>query len=455
MPAKALLVKKLKRLGLSMENPPQSPAQWKNLMASLTDSFEEYEERNRLLERALMISSDEMEGRYQTALELTHKVEINNQVLKSLIDQEKLPKILDNIKKQFQTLSTEEAFFLYLSPKPEGPETLVDPHDKVTDPNIPTERAPNDHPFGLPFQMSSHQTGLWLDVPIGSQKMTLSILIVAETDKPIRRFVDRTFPFLFSLLDLATSVHEQRLEMEQNKGQLFAKTKMTSLGEMAAGIAHEINNPLFILEGYLEVLRTQIDEPSIEPADLHRQFDRMSLTIQRISKIVNNLRKFSRETVNDPLEEVPVSLIIRETLDLCESRLKYSNIQVDLPQVPEDLMVKCHPTEVSQVLMNLIGNSIDAVQGKSIQDRKIRIDLQSLGEKCELSVIDSGDGITAENRAKLFQPFFTTKPVGAGTGLGLSISKAIMQRNGGDLEYHPISKGTCFKIRLGSLPESA
>lgn len=451
MPAKSLLSKKLNRLGLSAEAPPQSAEQWQKFLNSLTDSFEEYEERNRLLERAVMISSDEMEVRYQTALDLSHKVEINNQVLKSLIDQEKLPKILDNIKKQFQRISSEKSFYLYLSPKLEVPETLVDPNNEVTDPNIPIERAPNDHPFGLPFQMTPQQTGLWLDVPIGSQKMILSILIVAQTDKPIRRFVDRTFPFLFSLLDLATSVHEQRLEMEQNKAQLFAKTKMTSLGEMAAGIAHEINNPLFILEGYLEVLRTQADEPTIDPGDLHKQFDRMSSTIQRISKIINNLRKFSRETANDPLEEVPLALIIRETLDLCESRLKYSNIQVELPKVPDDLMVKCHPTEVSQVLMNLIGNSIDAVQGKSFQDRKIRIDLKSLGEKCELSVTDSGDGISVENRAKLFQPFFTTKPVGIGTGLGLSISKAIMQRNGGDLEYFPISQGACFKIRLGSL----
>jgi PAS domain S-box-containing protein len=227
--------------------------------------------------------------------------------------------------------------------------------------------------------------------------------------------------------------------------KLTYSAKMASLGEMAGGIAHEINNPLAIILGKVTNLKRLASEPSVREDELAEELDSIERTGLRIAKIIRGLRTFSRNGDADPMNRVPLSRIIDETLELCSERLKSRNIDLYITG-DRDLVVSCRPSQLSQVLMNLITNSYDAVE--TLPSPWIRIDVSRLPEHIHLSVEDCGPGIEERIRDKIMQPFFTTKEVGRGTGLGLSISKGIIEAHGGQLRYDDQGRNTKFVVEL-------
>ena len=227
--------------------------------------------------------------------------------------------------------------------------------------------------------------------------------------------------------------------------KLTYSAKMASLGEMAGGIAHEINNPLAIILGKVTNLKRLISEPSVRQEELTEELNGIERTGLRIAKIVRGLRTFSRSADGDPMNRVPLSRIVDETLELCAERLKNGSIELFVTG-DRDLVVSCRPSQLSQVLMNLIGNSHDAIE--ELPTRWIRIDLCRMQDHLQISVEDSGPGIPAPIREKIMQPFFTTKDVGRGTGLGLSISKGLVESLGGQLRYDDKSSHTKFIVEL-------
>lgn len=234
-------------------------------------------------------------------------------------------------------------------------------------------------------------------------------------------------------------------KLEEQQAMIIQSEKLAALGMMAGGVAHEINNPLTIIQ-----LRTNQLKKGLEKADIDREsfikaLNGIDSTILRISKIVCGLRTFARDGSKDPLSPVKVSSIIDDTLVLCQE--KYKNHGVDLKiSIKSDDEVNCRPSEISQVLINLLNNSYDAIQDSN--DKWVEIVSETTSDKIIITVTDSGLGIPVEIQNKLMQPFYTTKEIGKGTGLGLSISRGIIEDHCGMFYYNSKSAHTQFVIEL-------
>jgi PAS domain S-box-containing protein len=235
-------------------------------------------------------------------------------------------------------------------------------------------------------------------------------------------------------------------KVQKQQAQLISQLKMASLGEMAAGLAHEINNPLTTIRGKAEQLLRNIETGSVDVDRIKTTLLKIVGTSDRIAKISSALLVFSRSAEQDPLSKVPVESIVKETLLFCEGRFQEHRVTLDV-QIDESLSVFCRPIQISQVLLNLLNNAFDAVF--KLDNPWVRLEVVSDSDfEVKLSVTDSGNGIPKEIADKIMQPFFTTKPVGIGTGLGLSISRGIIEDHGGRLALDREASNTRFVIHL-------
>lgn len=247
-----------------------------------------------------------------------------------------------------------------------------------------------------------------------------------------RRMVDR----------IAKVVREKQVINEQ----LVEAGKLASLGEMAAGIAHEINNPVGIMveeAGWMQDLLgdEELDEENL--GEFKRSLHKIVTQGRRCKEITHKLLSFARKT--DPTTKTSqLNDLIREVVGLSEQRARYSNVKIGV-ELQEDLpTINVSPSEMQQVLLNMINNSMDALGSKGGT-----VDIASRKDEAfvVVDVADNGSGIPPEHLTKIFEPFFTTKPVGKGTGLGLSICYGILKKLGGDIRVDSeIGKGTTFHI---------
>ncbi len=225
----------------------------------------------------------------------------------------------------------------------------------------------------------------------------------------------------------------------------FQQAKMSTLGEMAANIAHEINNPLAIISGKTQIIINQINSGNFDLIKLNSDLNKIVQTIGRIDRIVKGIKLISRSSESDVYEFVTIERVVQETLELCNERIYFHQIELRLKNSLK-ISIECRPTQIVQVLLNLVGNSIDAVGTKPI--KWIEIEAVQQGESVVISVADSGAGIPESIQSRLAQPFFTTKDIGKGTGLGLSISKGIVENHGGTFKYDQTSLNTRFLMVL-------
>lgn len=226
---------------------------------------------------------------------------------------------------------------------------------------------------------------------------------------------------------------------------LIYSSKMTSLGEMAGGVAHEINTPLAIILSSAQQVRKYFteDHPSYEK--LVYKIDKIESTAERISQIVRGLRTFSRNSSADSWEKCSLNQIIQDTLALCKERFSVSGVKIHFIE-SKDQYVHGIPTQISQIILNLLNNAFDAVA--ELDEKWVQIEVDRMNDNIHIRVTDSGNGIPAEVVNKLMQPFFTTKKVGKGTGLGLSISKGIAEMFRGELCYKIHNGKTSFVLTL-------
>ncbi|MGH0036335.1 MAG: PAS domain S-box protein [Myxococcota bacterium] len=254
--------------------------------------------------------------------------------------------------------------------------------------------------------------------------------------------------YIWSLIEDTSERKRLEQSVEEERMKAIQASKLATLGEMAAGIAHEINNPLAIIDGYAGLLPDLVGAG--DSARLDESVRAIADATRRATQIVYGLRKFARVSDSESTAEVPIEAAIEQALDLCGERIRKEGAELRLAATLEGC-VSCNETELTQVLVNLLNNALHAVGTAS--EKWIAVEARVLGEVVEICVRDSGHGVDPEHRETIFEPFFTTKKPGQGTGLGLSISRGIVERFGGSLELDPDSQETCFRLRLPALPE--
>ncbi len=243
-----------------------------------------------------------------------------------------------------------------------------------------------------------------------------------------------------------TDLRKKELEIAEQKVKIAANSKMNALGRMASGIAHEINNPLTIVYGQAHLLKKMATDEHLEKTKVLTTAQSMEKMCERIVRIINGLRTFSRDATNDPLEFCSANKILSETLSFCQGRIQSFGITLHADEISEKIEFYCRPVQISQVLLNLLNNSTDAV--KNTEGGRIQIKFISTPDKVGFSISDSGSGIKKEHVPNLFTPFFTTKEIGNGTGLGLSIAKGIIDAHEGSIYLDTECAETCFVFLL-------
>lgn len=232
----------------------------------------------------------------------------------------------------------------------------------------------------------------------------------------------------------------------EQRGKLEYTTKMSALGEMAGGIAHEINTPLTVIQLSAEqILNSLTPEMKEKDKVFTASLNRIINTVTRISKIITGLRTFARDSKDEAMSVVSVADVVEDTFSLCREKLSHNNVDLKFLWTDE-AKIYCRPIEISQVLLNLLNNAYDAIQ--DFENKWIYVQLEVFSGFIHLSVIDCGFGISKEIQEKIMQPFFTTKEVGKGTGLGLSISKGIVEAHGGQIFIDNNYPNTKITIKL-------
>ena len=255
---------------------------------------------------------------------------------------------------------------------------------------------------------------------------------------------------------LEARVEERTLELRDTQAQLVQSEKMRSLGQLVAGVAHELNNPIGFVHANLQLLEDYVERLTrSEPGDERRVKARDAIEkllgrsregTERVKQIVQDLRTFSRTDQAD-LQQVSLNEEIDRTLTLMEPRLKGGvEVERDYGELPQ---VRCFAGQLNQVFMNLLMNACDAMEGRG----RITVRTRAVDEGVQLDFEDDGPGMPEDVRMRIFEPFFTTKPVGQGTGLGLSLSHGIIERHGGAMEVASVpGQGTTFTLHLPEEP---
>ncbi len=311
------------------------------------------------------------------------------------------------------------------------------------------------------------------------------------------RFLATTFERVFNQRQRAEKQLKQQTknlewalqELKQTQAQLVHSEKMSSLGQIVAGVAHEINNPVNFIHANLSHLQDYIrdlaeliqlydqmfPETSSEikiktneidldfvTEDITKILNSMRVGTERIRDIVKSLQTFARMD-EAKLKSVNLHEGMNSTLMILENRFNQQSDQTQIKVIKEydDLPpITCYPGQLNQVFMNILSNAVDALELVETKDKDqpktIHIKTQKLDENwVEVMIADNGSGITEAVQSKIFDPFFTTKPVGKGTGLGLSMSyQIIVEHHQGQLEcYSQLNQGTQFRIKIPIVPQ--
>ncbi len=246
---------------------------------------------------------------------------------------------------------------------------------------------------------------------------------------------------------MTLQIEQERMQKEKMSDQVVEAGRLASIGELAAGIAHEINNPVAIMVEEAGWIQDLLAEDNPATADNLAEIERASAQIKiqggRCKEITHKLLSFARKT--DPTAKaVDLKELVEEITTLVDQKTRYANVEIETVFDQNLPPLWASATELQQVLLNLLNNSVDAMTSNG---GIIKISTQASDGRITLTVADNGIGIAEANLARIFDPFYTTKPVGQGTGLGLSICYGIIKKLGGDIQVQSAKgRGTTFNI---------
>lgn len=228
------------------------------------------------------------------------------------------------------------------------------------------------------------------------------------------------------------------------EAKIVETAKMSALGEMAGGIAHEINTPLATLLLISEYNEEKFARSQVSVEALKNDFTIIKGAVRKISSIIKGLQFFARDSAGDPFVAAELRQICADTLLLCSERFKKKGIDLRIEECGAEL--RCRPGQIGQIFLNLLNNAQDAVE--NLAERWIRVVLSEDASSVTIEVSNSGPPIPEPVRDKVFQPFFTTKEVGTATGLGLSVCQGIAKSHGGSIHLDTSSPHPRFIVNL-------
>lgn len=274
------------------------------------------------------------------------------------------------------------------------------------------------------------------------RELTQTQAELREAHAQLEQLVDSRTAELRQTNDALKTQIAQRLQTE---GELLQASKLAVLGQMSAGLSHEINQPLTALRALARNSQRLLETGRHDAVATNLQI--MDDMVERMSQITRQLKSFARKADEQVTAAVSLLDCVRNALLLLEHRSRALQVSTQL-EVPAGLRVRAEANRLEQVLVNLFGNALDAMQQEAERRLRVRVVAQQTGQRVLVQVQDSGPGVGDADLARLFEPFFTTKPAGEGLGLGLVISAKIVHEFGGTLRAERLEQGMSFEFDL-------
>jgi C4-dicarboxylate-specific signal transduction histidine kinase len=281
-----------------------------------------------------------------------------------------------------------------------------------------------------------------LDVP--EETFTSPEPILTRTIRiPIRMGASR---LILGIVENLTEARGLEDSARAHEARVQASARVNALGEMASGIAHEINNPLTVINGSLQLVRRHLINNSSLVPQVERSLERAEQMVFRISRIIKVLSQLGQSNEPEQTADAEVKGIINNALMLFSQRCDHAGTSLDVNLEDPDLVVQCKATDLTMMLVELLLNAFEANRG--VKNPSINLSTATNGNILEFRVVDGGPEIPTQVVSKMFQPFFTTRKVGEGMGLGLCIAQNIAREHGGDLRYTRENGKTKFVARV-------
>ena len=238
-------------------------------------------------------------------------------------------------------------------------------------------------------------------------------------------------------------------ELKEVTAQLVQSEKLSALGELTAGVAHELNQPLNSIKIICQSILRDIQRNRLEEEDVEQDLTEAVNQVNKMAEIIDHMRVFTRRSEGLLKEMIDINIAIEGPFKLSGQQLKNYNIEV-IKELSPDLLVIGDPIRLEQVFMNLITNARNAVESSGKENKRIEIrTYKNDNRQAVVEVKDNGVGIPEDLRERIFQPFFTTQAPGQGTGLGLSVARKIIEEHEGRIELESqVGEGTTFKVIL-------